>query len=93
MDMSVVRPAIEEVIRRAASVDGAAVSVNTLHGDDLRAFALRALEAATLAKAEAESYIAWMADEARATGATWQQIGDAHGVSRQWAHKRFHDNT
>lgn len=89
MDMDSVRPAVEDLIRRAASVDGTAVSVNSLHGDDLREFALRALEAATLARAEAESYIAWMADEARATGATWQQIGDAHGVSRQWAHKRF----
>lgn len=89
MDMNSVRPAVEDLIRRAASADGSAVSVNALHGDALRAFALRALEAATLAKAEAESWIAWMADEARATGATWAQIGEAHGVSRQWAHKRF----
>lgn len=87
--MNSVRPAIEDVIRRTASVDGDGGSVNALHGDDRREFALRALEAATLARAEAESYIAWMADEARASGATWQQIGDAHGVSRQWAHKRF----
>lgn len=84
-----VRAEIDDVIRRWGSGNETSVPVNSLHGDELREFALRALTAATEARKEADKWIEWMADEAHNAGASWQQIGDAHGVSRQWAHKRF----
>lgn len=85
-----VRYEVESAIRRAAGTDGMEHSVvEFADADERRQFALRALVAATEARRKADQWIEWMADEAKAAGASWQQIGDAHGVSRQWAHKRF----
>lgn len=81
------RQAVEDVIRTAASP--LAVSVNDLHGEELREYALRALAAANSARKVADNWIAWMADEAKNSGASWQQIGDALGVTRQAAQMRF----
>lgn len=36
-----------------------------------------------------ESEQAELVSKARAAGASWQQIGDALGISRQAAHERF----
>lgn len=80
------RQGVENLIRTAGSVLD--VSVNSLHGDELREFALRALNAATAARKEADHWIAWMTDEARNSGASWQEIGDALGVTRQAAQMR-----
>lgn len=81
------RQAVEDVIRTAGSP--LAVSVNDLHGEELREYALRALNAAVAARKVADNWIAWMSDEARGSGASWQDIGDAVGTTRQAAQMRF----
>jgi len=81
------RLAVEDAIRTAASP--LAVSVNDLHGEELREYALRALAAATAARKVADNWVAWMSDEARNAGASWQDIGDAVGTTRQAAQMRF----
>jgi hypothetical protein len=41
--------------------------------------------------AEVEQSLTTAVDQSRKHGATWQEIGDAIGVSRQYANKRFAD--
>lgn len=55
------------------------------HGRD----PLFALHAAAQFRREAEERIRGIVDEARESGATWTQIGDALGVSHQAAMKRY----
>jgi hypothetical protein len=81
------RQAVENAIRTAGSVLD--VSVNDLRGEALREFALRALHAATQARKVADRWVEWMADEAKCSGASWQEIGAALGVSKQAAQQRF----
>lgn len=59
-----------------------------LHVDDpeQRLWTLAALASVAL---EAESSYSVVVDQARALGATWEQIGHALGMSKQAAHKRF----
>lgn len=39
---------------------------------------------------EAEERLHTLVDQARGDGATWQQIADQLGTTRQAAHERFH---
>lgn len=81
---------VESAIRRAGWTDGAEHSVGEFADrDERRQFALRAAAAATEARQESDQWIKWMTDEARSAGASWQQIGDALGVTRQAAQMRF----
>ena len=73
-------------VTRASSLDaliGFAESVGTR--DDLLDM-IGSVRLVELAAAQARRAIV---DEARAAGYTWQEIGDALGVSRQAAHERF----
>lgn len=81
------RQAVEDAIRTAGSP--LVVAVSDLHGEELREFALRALVAAAEARKVADNWLAWMSDEARNAGASWQDIGNAVGTTRQAAQMRF----
>jgi hypothetical protein len=49
----------------------------------------RAIDEAATAVERAERLLFEAVDEARRAGATWQEIGDLFGVSRQAAHERW----
>jgi pyrroloquinoline quinone (PQQ) biosynthesis protein C len=51
--------------------------------------ALAALDELTLLRHTIERLTLEQVGKARREGATWQQLGDALGVSRQSAHERF----
>jgi DNA invertase Pin-like site-specific DNA recombinase len=48
-----------------------------------------AIDAALAQAVDAENKLRQVVEEARAAGATWADIGDALGVSRQAVYKRF----
>lgn len=64
----------------ASGKDGPRVDVQT---------AVDAVAEASLSVREAHARLERSVAEARAAGATWSQIGDAAGMSRQSAHERW----
>ena len=51
--------------------------------------ALRAVRNAAGLRADAEALLSALVDDARSLGATWQEVGNTLGISRQAAYQRF----
>lgn len=67
--------------------------VDTVYPGPVSDSPLTALAAALAGAVEAEEHLVAAVDAARDAGATWADIGEALGISRQAAHKRFNRNT
>jgi hypothetical protein len=63
--------------------------VDTVYPGPVSDDPLTALTAALEWAVEAEEHLNRAVTAARAAGATWADIGDALGITRQAAHKRF----
>jgi len=75
------------IASRAVGIAAAETQAGMFGADDATARAAIGASAAVLEAAE--QHLAATVDHQRRMGATWQEVGDALGVSRQGAQRRF----
>lgn len=72
-------------------IDGAAAATQTELFGDMDASANAAIRASVALVAAAEQHLIKTVREQRRMGATWQEVADILGTSRQAAHERFRE--